>query len=80
MEKAGAGDVGHWGSNLLAGVDHIHTEGVHRITPGTRGRRETERREAFIWGLKVLFVLHNNEVPTDSIPPHDSMCIYAAGK
>lgn len=36
MEEAGAGDVGHRGSHLLPGVNHIHTEGVYRITPAKR--------------------------------------------
>lgn len=40
MEEAGAGDVGHRGSHLLPGVDHIHAEGVYRVTPGTEGHKE----------------------------------------
>ena len=34
MHEAGAGDVCHWRPDLLPGVDHIHAESVHRITPG----------------------------------------------
>ena len=34
VHEAGAGDVCHGRPDLLPGVDHIHTEGVHRITPG----------------------------------------------
>lgn len=40
MEEAGAGDVGHRGAHLLPGVNHVHAEGVHGITPGTEGQKE----------------------------------------
>lgn len=45
MEKAGPGNVGHRGSNLLPGVNHVHAEGVHSITPGMQERvRQRNRR------------------------------------
>lgn len=34
MEEAGAGNVGHRGSHLLPGVNHVHAEGVYRVAPG----------------------------------------------
>ena len=34
VEKGGAGDVGDRGAHLLPGVDHVHTERIHRVTPG----------------------------------------------
>lgn len=37
MEEAGAGDVGHRGSDLLPGVDHIHTERIDGIAPVCEG-------------------------------------------
>lgn len=39
MEEAGAGDVGHRGSHLLPGVNHVDAEGVDRVAPGTEGAR-----------------------------------------
>lgn len=33
MKEAGAGDVGHRGSNLLPGVNHVHAERIHCVTP-----------------------------------------------
>lgn len=36
VEEAGAGDVGHRGPNLLPGVNHVHAERVHRVTPATQ--------------------------------------------
>ena len=33
MHEAGAGDICHGCPDLLPGVDHIHAEGVDRITP-----------------------------------------------
>ena len=34
VEEGGARDVGDGGADLLARVDHIHTEGIHRIATG----------------------------------------------
>lgn len=45
MKEAGAGDVGHRGSNLLPGVDHVHTERIHRVTPETGGRERGKKRQ-----------------------------------
>ena len=48
VEEAGAGDVGDGGAHLLPGVDHVHAERVHRITPGGGeggGERVRERRK-----------------------------------
>lgn len=63
MEKAGAGNVGHRGSNLLAGVNHVHTERVHRITPRMGGRMR--KREGGCFRL-----LHNSETVNNTISPY----------
>lgn len=36
MEEAGTGNVGDRGPDLLPGVNHVHAEGIHGISPETR--------------------------------------------
>lgn len=45
MEEAGAGNVGHRGSHLLPGVNHVHAEGVYCVAPG----REKSRQSLALW-------------------------------
>lgn len=42
VEEAGAGDVGHWGSHLLPGVNHVHAERVHGVTSATEEEEQKE--------------------------------------
>ena len=55
MEEAGASDVGHRGSNLLPGVNHVHTERVHRVTPEMGGRKRKRGEKYLCWELRGLF-------------------------
>lgn len=50
VEEAGAGDVGHRGSHLLPGVNHVHAEGVDRVTPGNRKARKRVRDALLVEG------------------------------
>lgn len=60
MEEAGAGNVCHWGSDLLAGVDHVHTERVYGVSSRARGEGKMEKeKEAFMFGVKVFQALYN---------------------
>lgn len=57
MEEAGAGNVGHRGSNLLPGVNYVHAECVHCITPEMGGRarkRKKKKRDTFILGVERI--------------------------
>lgn len=36
MEEAGTGNVGDRGPNLLPGMNHVHAEGIHSISPEMR--------------------------------------------
>ena len=41
VEEGGAGDVGHGRADLLAGVDHVHPERVHRVATDVIPERRT---------------------------------------
>lgn len=45
VEEAGACDVGDGRAHLLAGVDHVHTERVHRIPPAAEWREKRSGSE-----------------------------------
>ena len=62
MKEAGAGDVGHRGSNLLPGVNHVHTERIHRVTPETGGREREEKKKTFVYFFLAFYI---------KIPPCD---------
>lgn len=48
MEEAGAGDVGDRGPNLLPGMNHVHTERIHRIPPEMEGRVTKRARDIYV--------------------------------
>lgn len=61
MEEAGAGNIGYRRSNLLPGVDHVHAERIHSITPKTQGRK-IER------GEEVEIIVYNSVTSCESTP------------
>lgn len=61
VEEAGAGNIGYRRSNLLPGVDHVHAERIHSITPKMQGRK-VER------GEEVEIIVYNSVTSCESTP------------